>query len=528
MGDRRLGRRAVVSASMAVVLGGLGVAGSELLREASIAAGFGTIPSLDAFFGVWIVPALIVSSSVYLGKLAIVPIVTAHVESKGESARSDLSELLGNIFLISLALAVLLIALGPWLVRLILPGLAEDLAQEAEAALKNLSPYLIGGLLSAYFASILQARRQFIAASTTRAIPNIAVVVGVLFFAKVGVGVLAWTLSLGALFQAFVLWLCLGRSRLWLFPVRLRRSPLLRQVGTVIWAPAILLGLKSLALVIDRTCASVLGPGAVSGLNYAHRLAIGAHMLLSGTAFTVSIPFVAALYSRGQDTTAERLLQRAVYVLVFVLAPLVMILTAFGSDVVGVLLMRGQFDEQSAVLTGTTLAVFAWALLPDSASAILSAPYYARAKPRVPLRVLGTIAPLHLLLVRPLSLIWGVPGIALASVVTAFAGAYAMGVRARRDRQSKLFGPQEKRTLQGIAVGSVTILLLGYAMRELPWYPDLSEPLFPRALALCCSGAFLLTTYLIIVSVISRESPSGLLRHLVSRSEPQMDDRFSA
>ncbi len=517
MSDRRLGRRAIVGASMAVVAGGLGVAGSELLREATIAAGFGTIPSLDAFFGIWIVPALIVSSAVYLGKLAIVPIVTAHLEAERESAQSDLSQLLGNVILISVALAILLVASGPLLVRLILPGLTGDLARQAEATLTNLSPYLIGGLLSAYLASVLQARRQFIAASTTRAIPNIAVVVGVLLLAEAGVGVLAWTLSLGVLIQAFILWLALGRSQLWLIPVLWKPSPLLRRVGAVIWAPAVLLGLKSLALVVDRACASMLGPGAVSGLNYAHRLAIGAHMLLSGTAFTVSIPFVAALYSRGQDSTAERLLQRAVYVLVFVLAPLAMILTAFGADVVGVLLMRGQFDEQSAILTGTTLAVFAWALLPDSASAILSAPYYARARPKVPLRVLGMIAPLHLLLVRPLSLAWGVPGIALAGVVTAFAGAYAMGIRARRDRRAPLFGRQERQTLRGIVLGSVAVLVAGFALRALPWYPDLSEPLLLRAVALCCVGTVLLTTYLAIVAIVSQNNPRNLLRHILSQ-----------
>ena len=516
MSDRSEARRGRVSArvaSLIVASGSIAVAISELTREGAIAAVFGTSRELDAFFGVWIIPAVVIGTGIYLGKLAVVPAVAARLHESRGSLTADLAQTSGWVMAAAAALGLLVAALAPLLVPVALPGLDSVHRHLAVQALRALAPHLSLGIICGYLMALLQADRHFRAAAFAAVLPNLMVAAAAIWMQHRGVLALGWAFSLGSLLQAIALWLALRGAGLAAWP-RLR-APTEFSKGLLVLAaaPALLVVIRNLGPVVDRACASFLDPGALACLNYAYRLTVGVRVLITGTAFTVSIPFLATLHARGREREADGHVERSVRATVVILAPICAYLAVLGPQVVGLLLMRGAFGVAGATATGHVLAIMAQTLLPDTIFALLAAPYFARREPTTPLRVVLFIWPFHLLLVWPMTWWLGLLGIPSTGVIITVATALVMWRRMRRSRRAPLLSAAGRRDIQAALIGALAVGSLGFVAAAL--LPGLDAPFAARAAALSACSLALGAVYVVSLLLFSsRRGPRGLLELL--------------
>lgn len=485
---------------------------AELLRETAIAASFGASSPLDAFFGVWIVPAMIVGVATYLGKLVVVPVATAVLEEHSAAAHERFAPVFLRVVILALGVSTLVTYCSPWIAALVLPGMAADLRAVAVESLRRLPLFLGAGLISGFLVAFLQARRRFLVAALAAALPSLTVAFAAIL-PDATVARLAWAFSWGAVLQVVVLWGAAAGAGLPWLPRGLRRSELTITMLGLAWAPAVMMGARSLTMIADRACASYLDVGSVACLNYAFRLTVGVRVLVTGTAFTVGIPFLSMLLAQGREEAMSRLVRQSIRAVVLVLAPISAALLVLGDQVVGLLLMRGEFDPAGATTTGAVLAVMAQTLIPDSLFALLAAPFFARRLPRVPMVVALQVLPLHLLLVWPATRLWGVAGIPLAGVLSMIVGAWllwrrsvALGLCMQRD---------ERRDLRAATLGSGLLFLVAGVANLSGLIPPLDASWFERALALTLLGPVLLLVYVLVLLRYSSHRRLGDLLELI-------------
>jgi peptidoglycan biosynthesis protein MviN/MurJ (putative lipid II flippase) len=541
-----------------VASGALLVASTELFREAAIAARFGALPGLDSFFGVWIVPTVLIGIGTYLGKLVVVPVATARLEgaekrSGAEVARAadaggggrpvrgqaELGRLVIWVVFLSILSGLLLALAAPLVARVALPGLAVEMRADGARTLQRLSGFLTCGLIAAFLMALLQARRRFVVAAYSTALPSVAVVAGVLWPGAT-IARLGWMFSVGALLQVTWLWFAAGRAQLgvvapwsWSRPDRTshavpgtardREAPRVddrrelpsagRQMLRLAWAPALMMAARSLTLVADRAWASYLDPGSVACLNYAYRLAVGVRVLVTGTAFTVGIPFLAMLLARGEEAAMARLVRRSLRAIVLVLAPIAAGLLLFSQDAVALLLMRGRFDPAGAVLTGQTLAVMAQTLIPDSLFALLAAPLFARQQPTAPMWIIVCTVPLHLLLVWPAARFFGLPGIAATGWLVLVVALLLLWRHCAKT--GPVLGAEGWNDLRGAALGSAAVWALGWGVRAAGVMPSMTASWGTRFVALVVLGAALLAVYALVLVRFSSLRSFAAIQELI-------------
>lgn len=511
------GKRAGVAlASGIVIAASLVVALTELLREGAVASQFGATRATDIFAAMWILPSLAYAASVYIGKMALVPLVTESLARGEERSIHDLRGLLGVALIAAVGLGGLLSWVAYPVAGVLAPGLEPEARLVAGACLRLFGPYLSCGLLASIFGSVLQARRRFAVSSGSGVVPNLCVMVAALI--STDIRSLCIGFSVGSALQVLVLWGACWHDGIRLFPRAVWPAGFMRAFARIAWAPCVLVLMRNLAPVVDRMCTSFLGEGAVAQLNYSYRLVIGARVLVAGTAFTVSIPFLAALHARGDTEAIRRMVQVSVRAVVLIMAPLTAGLWVFGPELVGVLLMRGEFGPQAAQVTGHLLAILALTLLPESLMALLSAPYYARQEPTVPLKVTMVVWPLHLVVVWPMARYFGLAGVAWTAVAISTATAILMGRRLRRDSLRPHFGREGGRDLFAAMAGAIVLIVVALTLQRGGQVASLADDLSSRLINMAGLVVGLGLVYLGTVVALTRRSPRAFLELIRGRT----------
>ncbi|GAB7079706.1 murein biosynthesis integral membrane protein MurJ [Megalodesulfovibrio paquesii] len=299
-------------AALAAGLASASVAVLGLGREMLVSRLFGASAALDAYLLAMVVATMgssIISLSLHS---SIVPVL-----AKAPSQR-ERNGILSWALLGAAALGV-----GLWLASLVtLPWLLHQMIPEADprTVLRLthwLSPLWCTGLLAGAVHGALQADKQFFGSGLAPGMVPLGTVL-VLLLGGLATGALddvhllaAGTLA-GAMLEVAaavaLLWSRGWRWRLGGLETATRQG--LGRLFRQTWAMAPGMAAVASAQIVDRTMAAMLGPGAVSVLNYGSKLPTLAISLGGMAVATAIFPFYAERLGRGETAGALALCQR--------------------------------------------------------------------------------------------------------------------------------------------------------------------------------------------------------------------------
>lgn len=460
-----------------------------VIRDMLIARYFGASAETDAFYAAFRLPNMLrrlFAEGAF--QQAFVPMLA---DVKEKSSPEDCQHFIHNVFTL-LALAVLVasvlgILIAPLLVWAIAAGLSSDPDAFNLAVLltRFMFPYIAFMALVALAASILNTWKHFAIPAVTPVLLNLSFIVFTVLLAPQldqPIWALAFAVLAGGVLQLGTQVLALARLgiRLRLSPVRhaLADSNVKRVLKLMI--PALFgVGVAQLSILINTNIASHLEHGAVTWLNYADRLMEFPTALLGVALGTVLLPGLSKAFSQGDQLYYNRLLDRALRLVVLVGLPAAIGLWLTSDALVAFLFQGKNFSPEDVRQTALAVVGYSVGLLGLIAMKIVAPAFYARKDIKTPVRV----ACWSLLTVQLVNLV-SVPlfhqaGLALSVGIGSLFNAATLLVLLRRRAVYTPLNGWSKYLLRTIVACAVMGAALYFGQRGWQWT---AEPWFIRAL----------------------------------------------
>lgn len=529
----RVGRSDFYGAAATLLVLSLALKILGVVQQALLAYLFGANGELDAFLVAVSMPMLAVSilSSGSLS-LAFVPLFSEY-HSRGEQDNAWLSASVVANWSIAVALIVLLVGTigAPAIARWLGPGFDAPAQRLTTSLFVILLPTVGLATLSAMIKSVLYFFRRF-------GPPNLAYVIGsllllgtvLLLHRHIGVRAVAWGMVLSASVAVAIQLLVLRRVKpryRFSFDVRLVG---VRQTGLLLLGMTLSIVAMQLNLVVDRAFATRLGAGSVSILEYAadfDKLIVSTFALSAAAAI---YPILADLFSWAREQEFADRLSATVQTVALAVLPLATVALVLRRQIIGVVLQRGEFgpaqtEAVAKVLICLMPALVAWAFMYTGLNA-----FFARRESSVPVAVMLGVLAVNAGLAAWLGPILGVPGLALGTSISAWAGNGVLwGVLFRQVTATRL------RSL-GIELAKISLaaVLSGFACWGVAWLVQgwlPADGLTGRATALALAGGAAAAAYAVALRLLGVDEARPLarwaadnVRWVITRTRPVGSD----
>ena len=436
-----MGESSVARGAVTALVATTAARATGLLREIAFASAFGATVASDAYYAAFRVPNLF-RDLFAEGALssAFVPIF-ADVSARdgAERAFAMANALLGVLLLGAGGLALSMVAVPEAWVWLVAAGFWEVPEKGALTAslVQLLSPFLATVSVASVLAGMLQVRGYFFLPALAPAAFNICVMVGALIpapaWSAIGldhIAAVSLASVVGGALQALIQLPAL--RRLGWRPRLAFRDPALRRVISYIGPAFLGIATVQFGIVIDLQIASTMADGAVTYLRYGLQLCMLPMSLFAGPIAVSAIAAVSNERSRGQTDVARRSTTEALGLVVFAMAPACIGLMVLAEPITSLVFERGLFAAEDAILTGAVVQCYALGLIAYGLHRVLVPTLFAWGDPWSP-AVFSVLAILFKIpLALGLSSLLGLPGLALAHVVSLWVEVLALAVWLRR------------------------------------------------------------------------------------------------
>ena len=407
---------------------------------------------------------------------AFVPLYAGrHAEEGAAAARRFAGEVASVMASWMLLLTLLAMAAMPW----IMMGLAWGWIDEPDKfdLTVNLTritfPYLLFMVMTAMLSGMLNSLGRFAAAAAAPILLNV-VLITALLLVKFGWldlpgHALAWGVALAGMGQ--FLWLVLACRRVDILPAlpRPRLTPGVRRLFTLMLPGVIGAGVVHINLLVDVFLATLLPEGSLIYLYLADRVnqfPLGVVGVSVGVAL---LPTMSRQLSSGDLDAAAHSQNRAIEFALFLTVPAAAAFLAIGGPIVSVMYQHGQTDAAEARAIALALAAFAAGLPAAVLIKSLQPGFYARQDTVTPFKVTLVAVFLNILLAIGLMQVLLHAGIALATSLSYWFTAGALGLILYRRGQLRLDDRLRRRVPMIVfcaCVMGLAVWWLGLALAE--------------------------------------------------------------
>ena len=372
-----------------------------LVRELTVAVGFGASAWTDAFNVAFRIPNLLrrlFAEGAF--QQAFVPILAQVRERDGDEATHRLVNAVATVLSWALLVTCVAgIAGTPLVVWLMASGLERFDA--AVLMTRWMFPYIACMSLVALAAGILNTWRRFVVPAATPVLLNLSFIAAAWWLAPAfrrwglePVYALAAGVMIGGVLQLAVQVPALRSigylPRIGLSLRALRDAwthPGVKRVLSQM-APALIgVSVAQLSLFINTQIASHVGVGAVSWLSYADRLMEFPTALLGVALGVVLLPQLSAAQARNDDDGYSALLDWGLRLTVLLALPCAVALIVFPRPLVAVLYHYGRFSEHDVQQTVVALMGYGAGLMGLIGVKVLAPGFYARQNVRTPVKI---------------------------------------------------------------------------------------------------------------------------------------------
>jgi putative peptidoglycan lipid II flippase len=281
------------------------------------------------------------------------------------------------------------ILLSPWLVRLYAEGFSSTPGKLETTVLMNriMFPYLLLISLAALLQAVLNSHERFLLSASTPIFYNLTIA-GTAWWAIPRVAnpslVLSTAVLVGGVLQFAVQAPAVRRLGFKIRPLWSGfSSPQVRAVLLLMLPGIPVLGINQLNQLISNRFASFIDSG-VSYTYGAYRvteLVFGAVVV---QLTTVLLPLLSRELRESPDR-APRTLVGTVTLVSFVTLPVATLLAVLSRPLIGLLFGGGRFDERDVLITGATLAGYAFSLVGTGHVKVMASAFFAQKNTRTPM-----------------------------------------------------------------------------------------------------------------------------------------------
>jgi putative peptidoglycan lipid II flippase len=399
-----------------------------LVRESVFAYFLGTSPMAAAFIIAFRIPNLL-RQCLAEGSLSasFIPVFSDYLSS----SRKEILKMVNTIFNVLLIVLLVIVSFGiltaPFIVHLITLGQPPFAFKLVVNLTRLMFPYLFFVSLAALLMGILNSYHYFFTPALGPVILNLMIISSFFLICPclgknwevkiygVGIGVL-----LGGLGQVLIQLPHLKKTGL-RYQFYLNFShPALRKVAKLMLPSVVGLAVTQVNFFVDTMLACRLGPLAITGLNYGHRL-----MLLPLGVFGVSIananfPTLARQAAEGKIEELKKTLASALELVFFIALPASVGLIILGKPLVKLIFERGIFDTTSTLVSSQALLFYSLGLFAYMGVKVLVTVFYSLKDTKTPLKMAIVAMAANIIL----NLILMVPlqhrGLALSTALSAF------------------------------------------------------------------------------------------------------------
>ncbi|WP_096550381.1 murein biosynthesis integral membrane protein MurJ [Ureibacillus thermosphaericus] len=240
-------------------------------------------------------------------------------------------------------------------------------------------------VLTAIYSGYLQIKGDFATPVLVGFPMNIITMIVIFISTKTSLVVLAYGSVLAA-FSQILLWLpaIIKKGYKYKFTFNIKDKNLKEMF--VIAIPAIIaLNINQINVLIDRTLASTIAPGAMSSIDYANRLNIFMNSLFAGSIATVLYPTMAKMALKKDKMGLNSSMQEALNIVTIITVPLSVGMIIFSEQIIQVLFGRGAFDRIAIYMTSQALLYYSIGISAYGFREILSRAFYAITDTKTPL-----------------------------------------------------------------------------------------------------------------------------------------------
>lgn len=410
------------------------------VREVLVARAYGASDTADAFVTAFaIVAACFLIFTASTVQSTFMPRYQDYL--KNDPARSAL--LFQNsffyLFVITAAIALVLMLFAPHLVALVAPGFASEKIALTAKLLVWLAPTVIFMSTGVLLQSASHARSRFFVPALIPFANNVLIIASLLVLVpRIGIS----GLVIGYLLGATGWWAITWSVRRDIFAARFSFMDRNEMVGLfLITAPLVwLLAADQVSALIQKTLLSDLATGSIATLNYAARLSGLPLGVFAAAIATVYFPLLSKAQSGGHKGEITSSFRDGLATTLLVMLP-VSIVFIWGAEViVQTVFERGAFDRSATERTAAALVYYAIGMVPQAFIVYLNRAFFAAKNTRTPM-IVGLISVVfhlvaNVLLVRAI----GAVGIALGTTIYALVYSALLVVNLRRANLEEGFG----------------------------------------------------------------------------------------
>lgn len=394
------------------------------LRDAVVAYYFGSNQLTDAFYVAWRLPntlrQLVAEGSF---NAAFIPIYTQEYQKSPQNAKEYAASLFSYYTIVLSVITVFVVIFAEGFVKIIAPGFSEKGNLKLTAELVRIVfPYLILIGWTSFFMALLNTKDRFFIPGVAPALLNLSFIFSSVFLSSyMGIYALAVGALLGGLLQ-FLLQMPQTYKEGLLFKPTLKKHPQIKTTLKKIIPAFASFGISQFSFVIDTILASFLYAGAITYLYYGNRifqLPLGLFIIGLGNALLVSL---SKHYAEKNFQAFSKDLTLSFKMSIFVSLPAMAGMIFLGKEIIDVLLVRGAFTANDAVLTYYALVGYALGLLGYAFTRPFKSAFFAMGDTKTPLlsTAVGLLASILMALLFTFVFKWEVFGLALASSFGAY------------------------------------------------------------------------------------------------------------
>ena len=414
MGESSIRLAAMVILATAVLAKVVG-----FMREAVVAATYGTSHVVDVYLAGITLPTMAVTIVFHFVPNAFIPLFSE--TTSDEQTHRQAWRVLGLACLISVGMWWLA---GP-LASLTNSGFPESLQSETVAVLRITAAAIALATVEALLRSRLLARRRFVRPGVSLLLQSGIMIIAIWLYPNGGPRTLAWGYLVGTAAAA----LCnlspaefFGRRRVQ-HVSDAATSSLRDNFG--LWVPMVMLidTIPQLHTVIDRHLGAGLAEGSIAALQYADLISTMPVSICGLALGTAVFPFLSKALQLQDLRRASEILDTCIGLSLLMTVPTMVWLMLFGQEITGLLYERGAFDQDARQLTAWTLMAYAPGLIPNALMIIIPKVFYSSHR-WVPVLLSSVLS----VAVKSLISFWlveqhGIFGLAAASAIASSVGA---------------------------------------------------------------------------------------------------------
>lgn len=350
-----------------------------VLRDVLLATYMGTSAQADALLLAFFLPDTIGNNIIALSiGIACVPVFSKlYVKGYYQRYGKCVISIALSFILFSLVLTILSYIYSDNIIEIFGKGLSQQTKALSEELFLIMVPVIIFYPLVTIGSSVLQVFNRFNIPAFCPVIFNtiflIGITLGFVFNLSFDLGVflIASSITIGVVTMAVIIWvtilkdykaefLSLAKNKIG--SVKEDMSDVIEVSKNFIPYVLIVVAIQSV-LYIERYLASQLETGSIAGLNYAFRLSQFPIWVFVAAVGTVMLPALSKFKGIGDDAKLQDNLLKSFWLILLITIPLAICINILRFPIVTILLQRGNFDENSLLITTGILSGYSIAII---------------------------------------------------------------------------------------------------------------------------------------------------------------------